>query len=355
VSAAYNILDWSKTKLSDIDFDKIALFTGHFFYSAVRDKSKDFKKVVIMRDPIERILSEQRYIFDQTHKNPSVILNEHFLSPESTPIESAENIACKLLSQINPFDPTIPIEQHLQSAKETLANEFDFIGITEKMSESIALFFHLMGWNPPEEVPIHNTSNKRSSKPPSLPLDEIAKRNWADIELYEFGKELFEQQKKRPFPRLTDDNIQWVDRIDYDFNQPLDGFGWCPRESLPSGTFRWLWSSERGCIEFPLSDDYGYILDADLLILPALIAKLSFAVNGVKISHRFGKLQPSSDEYQWVHSKAFIPRNLLQNKKKARIEITVEDPDRVPAKDSYRGRCGCRKITISNRNRSHQH
>jgi hypothetical protein len=65
------------------------------------------------------------------------------------------------------------------------------------MDESVALFCNLMGWKPPETIPILNATDASESIYPQDVLDSIAERNWADIELYQFAKELFEIEKQK--------------------------------------------------------------------------------------------------------------------------------------------------------------
>lgn len=319
---------------------------GHFLYSQVKESVRDFTKVTFLRNPVDRVLSEHRYCYERNHRDPAKMLKGHFLLLEGDPLDTAANMACQFLSRLDPQDPSVPIEEHLESAKAVLRDDFDFVGIMEEMEESVALFWGLMGWKVPEEIPVHNTTNSIDrGYSPDL-LQAIAERNWADIELYNFAKELFEQSKNRITSFLKLEPVQWVDRVEYLFSEPLDGFGWCPRESLSIGVFRWLTTPERGCIDFPLIAGKDYALAVELFIQPGLISQLRISINETPLVYTMKPMGNSQGEYRWYRCKATIPRLLLQEGKKTRLEIAIDDTERPPVIDFYRGRCGSRKIAI---------
>jgi hypothetical protein len=167
----------------------------HLTYCQAKEIFKRYKIFTFLREPVARVLSEHRFCMN-IHRGFPRMLNLHFLPAQGSPIETASNIVCKILSGLDPRDSEISIEQHLASAKKNLAEELFFIGITEKMNESIELLYHLMGWQPPKEIPICNATDSSKEFYSQDVLDGIAKRNWADIELYEYALKLFENQKK---------------------------------------------------------------------------------------------------------------------------------------------------------------
>jgi hypothetical protein len=339
----------SGSKLDGV-FDSLAdysLVCQHFRYFDVKESFVDFMKMTFLRDPVSRVISEHHYILDRNHpkKGTAGVLKDHFLPSEGDPIETAENIACKCLSRLNPLDSSIPIEKHLESAKESLAHDFDFIGITERMEESIALFCNLVGWEIPAWTPTHNTTPRKISYSQEI-LDAIALRNWADIALYKYAIELFEKQKTNIASRTLAEQVEWVDRVDFDFRAPLDGWGWCPRESWPEGVFRWLCTPEQGLIAFPLQSGKNYVLEAQLHIPSSLLSKFRLLVNGTIISYITKKLEQSADQTNWFLVQATIPREYINEGKKTQIMFTIEDFKRKTGVDSYRGRCGSNRIRI---------
>lgn len=324
------------------------LVHGHLLYFRVQPHVKDFKKVTILRHPVDRVISEHNYILNRIHPKPrEQMLREHGLPEKGDPIETAENVACRFFSKLNPLDPTIPIEKHLESAKEVLSTEFDFVGITEKMEESIQLFYHYMGWQVPEWTPVHNTTEREKTYPQEV-LDAIAKRNWADIELYQYAVKLFEAQKMRQATLVQEEKITWVSAVDYDFNQALDGWGWCPRENLPEGTFRWLCSPEKGMMAFPLEAGFNYRFKAKVYIELKLISSLRILVNNhvLKVTVNVQEDCKEKDKYVWAEVEGSIPKDWIVEAKKTQIEWIIDDPKRVPSLDAYRGRCGSNRIQI---------
>jgi len=168
---------------------------GHFFYNSNLQSIKNAKRICFLRDPVERILSEQRYL-EQYHKHaPQIVFRGHFL-PRGNPVYTAINQQCLFLSGHNRYDPKISSAMHLESAKYNLENGFFFVGITEKMDESLEVLYTLFGWDVLPTVPRNNTTIETGTRNPIL-IESIKRRNWADIELYEFAKKLFEKKRNQ--------------------------------------------------------------------------------------------------------------------------------------------------------------
>ncbi len=322
------------------------LLAGHILYSKVKNLVQDFKKVTLLRNPIERVLSEHYYICNRVDPSKTNIRKKHLLPSEGDPIETASNVACQFLSQLDPTDPSILMQQHLESAKRTLSEECIFVGISEEMQTSIQLFFQSQGWEVPAEIPTHNTTKRDQTDYPPALLEGIARRNWADIALYDYAKELFKKTKEGVPSILIQQPSSLVNQIDYDFLSPLDGSGWCPRERFYDGKFRWLSSTENGSIKFPLLHDQGYTVQLEIFIPRDLLAYLSFSVDGIFLPHSMKHLE-GNGEYQWFQVLFQIPASFIERDKKTQIRIALQDPHWIVPLDSYRGRCGCRRITIS--------
>ena len=112
------------------------------------------------------------------------------------------NHQCLFLSSYDPRDPTITIEQHVESAIENLNHAFWFVGITEELDDGIRTLFSMMGWGDPGEIHRRNISPPTSETFSEDLLEDIRQRNWADIRLYKCAKELyktrFSKVRKRP-------------------------------------------------------------------------------------------------------------------------------------------------------------
>ncbi len=380
----------------------VYLFTDHFSYQELSGDSPpilfstrrgvhacfydekhlldEYKFITFLRHPIERILSEQRYCVDLLKRDPK-ILESHLLSSESDPINSASNIVCKMLSGLNFNDRTITIETHLENAKINLRNNFLFVGIVEQMEESITLLYNSLGWTIPEQVPVRNTTilppfenadtmlhtqknqvESREFYPHEL-IEGIKTRNWADIELYNYAVDLFEQRKttNTKTNKTEKTQIQFKNRYDYSFEQALNGYGWSSREFTIDYCYRWVSDSNYCTADFFLQKD-TYLLDCCIFIQPALAELFCISANNTPIKTNYA-LNKNEDpnSFQWVHFSSIISKELVEQNKKTQIAFFLTTPinPSIPqykemdkSKELLRkhlpiGRFACNKINIA--------
>ena len=80
--------------------------------------------------------------------------------------------------------------QTLEIAKKNLEKSFSVVGISERFEESLVLIARTFGW----EVPFYENRKVSKSRPKIDPIEIelIKKHNQFDLELYEYGKALFE-------------------------------------------------------------------------------------------------------------------------------------------------------------------
>lgn len=172
---------------------------GHIFYAQLQKLSA--KRITFLRDPVSRVLSEHRFWLkfvaaDKAHE----IYQFHYLPP-GDPFYTVNNHQCFFLSSFDPRNSTISIEQHLKSACYNLEHNFFYVGLLEEFEESVTRLYDKMGWQKPEKMLRINTTDDIVETYPQDLLDDIAKRNWADIQLYNFAKDLFRKQKAIPKQR----------------------------------------------------------------------------------------------------------------------------------------------------------
>ncbi len=289
-----------------------------------------FKFITFLRNPIDRILSEHRYCIRKHNANPDILI-AHNLPPEGDPIETASNNMCKSLSGLDDKNPLIPIEAHLESAKNTLKDKFFFLGITEKMEESIHLLYSKLGWKIPEEIP-HFNKTEDITFPPDV-LQKIAERNWADIELYEYVLGLYDIQKNQISISSTppsDEEINFVTQCLYTFDQKLkNGYGWGFRELFDAeSVYRWAIETNEAGIDFHLQPDWDYTIQCTMLIQPIFHNQLHLFVNGIEVP--FQSIDCANDksmEYRFSTYQANIPKNLITKGEKTRIVFKMTSPE----------------------------
>jgi hypothetical protein len=166
------------------------LVSGHFLFSTF--KNLPGKRITFLREPVERVLSTQRF-YEDFHKKSSLMNRQHIFPP-GDPIKMLCNHQCKYFSSLNIYDENISDKEHLESAKYTLEHNFFFVGITEDLDNGVPLLCTLLGFSPPSKVPRYNTTKKPEEGYPEFLIQEIRERNWADIELYRFVKNLYEKK-----------------------------------------------------------------------------------------------------------------------------------------------------------------
>ena len=90
--------------------------------------------------------------------------------------------------------PSISDEKLLEKAKKHLS-EFAFVGLTEKFDESLLLLCYTFDWIPIFQVKKINVAKKRLNQKDltKQTIDFIRERTQLDTELYNYGKQLFEQ------------------------------------------------------------------------------------------------------------------------------------------------------------------
>jgi len=184
----HQIKNISLSELSQYKFIR-----GHFLFS--RFKGLSGKRVTFLREPIARIFSAHRYFHQHFKKNN--IMSRNHIYPLGDPLKVMSNNQCKFLSSLNIYDPTISDKKHLKSAKHNLEHHFFFVGITEDMDNGLPILCSKLGLKTPTIVPRQNTTQKPQHPYPQKLIQKVKERNWADMELYSFAKELYERKYKR--------------------------------------------------------------------------------------------------------------------------------------------------------------
>lgn len=318
---------------TNVDFGKIDPFYYSFHFSLFEIKQKfnvsHFKIITFLRHPIERVLSEYYYCIRKHQGNPH-ILAAHKIPEQGTPIETISNLACKMLSGLDDRDETISIETHLAHAKQTLKDLCFFVGITERMDQSIPLLFSQLGWKIPEKIPHFNTTDRDIVFFPQT-LEGIAARNWADIELYEYAVILFDlnNQELQSRNTSTQEHIEFVKEYHYDFNQRLEGNGWALREIENSTqmTYRWATEDNETEIDFYLLPDQNYLLKTKIFLQPIFCKQFQIFINSAQIATEFHSFRDNNFlNYRWMEYQAIIPRAHIKKGQKTKIRFKMTPP-----------------------------
>ena len=336
---------WNKLlpKFPD-DFTKFKLVRGHFGYGVHRILPKKPVYITMLRDPIERTISDYEHIKrDKIKAKKDVPKNETILDALNNPKTR--------MTYVNPqtgyigldldivkltkswesqrksnfiFRTPLKVATKKASEEELLSNakkhldDFAFFGIVEKFEESLFLLYYTFGWKPLSADWKLNVDPKSTKKDEisSEALDEIKKCTKLDAELYKYAKEIFElryssmvEDLKEKYYKSNFENISFsemmykmleknyeertnsspalLETIDYDFRSKIVGTGWYWREILAKTgeAYRWTGPGTESTIDFPLVQDEDMVIQFRVIraIIPKFLDSLRVKVNGIPI------------------------------------------------------------------------
>jgi Galactose-3-O-sulfotransferase len=165
---------------------------GHLFYGIHKFLPQGATYITMLRDPVPRLLSTYYFILRRPLHPMHRKLQKERVGVEDfirlTP--HRQNLQCRFIAGIG--NGEVCDERVLDIAKENLARSFSVIGLCERFEESLMLMAKRFGW----EVPFYKNRKVSKSHPMVEPelVDFIREHNRLDVELYEFGKKLFEQR-----------------------------------------------------------------------------------------------------------------------------------------------------------------
>jgi hypothetical protein len=321
-------LDMLRDKITDEQLASYCFIRGHFPYDLIVPRLPQHPRIItFLREPVVRLISN--FQMRQRVSDPlqglqstlqSITLEEFLVRRDLMDIFS--NRATRLMSG-NTLDPNGVETPNLELAKKRLA-EFDFVGIVESYNDSLALFSYIFDFPPIQGDRVLNVSPDREKRNEisQSTLEKVAEIEWADIELYKFGCQLFEKQFARMKQELAE-GVQYPQplkksEIHDDFSLVDPGMGWhvAERHSV-YGVIRWSGPETVSYLRFPLKTDRDVILKFSILqsIAPDMLDSLIVRVNGMVIP-----LKKSRDEAGGqIDFEANISRNILQISK----ELTV--------------------------------
>jgi hypothetical protein len=188
------------TELPETRRGEIHVLKGHMGFGLHEFMPQPSTYITIMRDPIDRTISYYHHIL----RKPDHYLHQEVVSEEMSLKEvvcgemtpDMDNGQTRLLSGVW---NTVPCghcsTDMLERAKRNLREYFAVVGLVERFDETLMLLKKTFGWGVPFYVRANVTPNRPSKA--SLSQDVLAaieKYNDLDIELYEYARQLFQQQ-----------------------------------------------------------------------------------------------------------------------------------------------------------------
>jgi Galactose-3-O-sulfotransferase len=168
---------------------------GHVPYGVHELLPQGATYITMLRDPVTRLLSSYYFILRRPLHPLHRRMKRGHLSPEDlmrlTP--EKQNLQCRFISGIGKRGSCDG--QALEMAKQNLKRSFRVVGLSERFHESLLLMIAAFGW----KVPFYRDRKVARVRPRVDPkiAQAIREHNSLDVELYEFGKELFEEELRK--------------------------------------------------------------------------------------------------------------------------------------------------------------
>jgi len=285
-----------RNEITDKQLNSYHFIRGHLPYDLIIPRLQKHPRVItFLREPVVRLISN--FQMRQRVSDPLVGLQstlqsltlEEYLDRADLVLHLA-NYATRLIGGRKKLDngDFIP---NLELAKERLTN-FDFVGIVEDYNDSLDLFCYIYDFPPIRTNRLLNVSPNRDQRKEisSSTLEKIAEIEWADIELYKFGCELFQKQFSR-MQQEQEAGIEYpqpekVTSIADDFSLVKPGQGWHVAERHPKhDVIRWSGSEKVSHLMLNLAPDQAYEIHFHVFRSAArdVLNSLEFHVNGHKI------------------------------------------------------------------------
>ncbi|MFC3886617.1 sulfotransferase family 2 domain-containing protein [Bacillus songklensis] len=181
-----------KTKQLVRDPDQYLCLIGHRNFGIHRHLNKPSTYITMLRDPIERVISIYYYLLRSPGHNlynkvKDISFGDFVFDKRFQ--RQTENLQTLFISGTSSND--------LSTAKNNLREYFSVVGIMERFDESLFLMSQEFGWENIEYEKKNVTQNRPSREQfPKEVIDTLKKKNELDFELYEYGKELFEEKLK---------------------------------------------------------------------------------------------------------------------------------------------------------------
>lgn len=177
---------------------KYRIIKGHLFWGFHRFCPNETSYITILRHPLQRAISQYYWhlrpeCFYSIHPDTTL---EEFL--ESGKFISADNGMTRFIAGKDREDVAYGqcSQEIFDLAKTNFQRYFLAFGLTEYFDESLLLFKRLLGW---QKFPVYQKKNvhqQKTQKPElsSREKEALLKYNHYDIELYEYARQLFENQ-----------------------------------------------------------------------------------------------------------------------------------------------------------------
>jgi hypothetical protein len=210
--------------LSKEQLSRYRLVRGHFAFNIDARLLSKPVYMTLLRDPIERTLSQ----YDYVRRDPSngrlheIVRDktlEDYLDDEFLREETIRDIQTRFVAPAAQVPDDVEVVaplSHLGIAQAKInLQQCAFVGVTERMKDSLRLLAHTFGWRPLRSFEAQNVSGTRLTREdlPARVIDKILACTEADHELYAFACELFKQRFDHMVDELLSFRIRRAPRL----------------------------------------------------------------------------------------------------------------------------------------------
>lgn len=184
-----------------IEGGKRIAYAQHFYYTDFSPYLHNYAYVTLVRDPVERMVSSFNYYHYSTKEYIKRMLPKERRHETLLDCVQMEHEGCKhnLMTKYfcgHSHNCSNGSSEALKVAKYNLKNNFIAVGLVENLTLSVQLFQRLIpAYFPPvADLTIllpYTNQNKKTALADSQTIKAIKLRNQADMELYQYAKELF--------------------------------------------------------------------------------------------------------------------------------------------------------------------
>lgn len=172
----------------------VDLIKGHMTYGIDFVKLRKSRYITFIRNPTERCISYY-YFVQEWPKHPAYNDAKNHDIVDFYKIKRYQNIQAKSIGgHVLLPSNIVPLSLILFFAKQRLRDIFDF-GVTEYYSQSVELLCATLNWH--NRPIVHATRGRIRPLSTSISpdtLQKIADLNYADWQLYHYGKDLFKKR-----------------------------------------------------------------------------------------------------------------------------------------------------------------
>ncbi|MEO8044949.1 MAG: sulfotransferase family 2 domain-containing protein [Spartobacteria bacterium] len=174
---------------------RLRVVRGHLTYGIHEFLPQGASYITILREPVARVLSAYYFVLRRPLNPLHRKLKKERLSIEDCIrlFPQRQNLQCRFIAGVE--DTATNGERLLDLAKENLAKSFSVVGISERFEESLMLMAKTFDWR----IPSYENWKVAKTRPQIDPgaVELIREHNRLDLELYEFGKGLFEENLRK--------------------------------------------------------------------------------------------------------------------------------------------------------------